>query len=394
MLGHNSKYETRIAVDDDGVPCAERDGGTFPEKQPKTSVKFPGEARGCFGIGMVETKGGGYEGRRAAIYDYTGQWIIGVKKYKAAKNSELARVKRLKGPGVWGREGQGYEERWPDSWKEKLDEKMHGPLGLRCITDLMDHVVRESKRLYKGTKHAGDFMIYHDGLSAWWEDEAQEHLDTLGFRDRQLRCLGDTNRGSRYYEGKLVGDNPEMCVGLDNHGFSHLKVCMDYNLAVSSRYDVEDPRRMGMGTPAEVMNTIQKCWTLAPTSEQIVADVLALPEVLQKIINALGCVVKDLDLRSGRRYIRADGKGDLLRKPRTRQRKDTMVSAPCHPDNIEARNAIRDNNEVVAMSLPSSSDEESDDGDDDDDDDSSSGDDEVAKMDGGGRVQTYEVGRT
>lgn len=381
MLGHMSKYETRIAVDNDGVPCAERDGGTLTEKQPKTSVKFPGEARGCFGIGMVKMKGGDFEGRRAAIFDYTGQWIIGVKKYEAAKKSELARVKRLEGPGVWGGEGDGYQERWPDDWEEKLDEKMHGPLGLRCITDIMDHVVSESKRLYKGTKHAKDFMIFHDGLSAWWEEESQEHLAMLGFRDRQLRCLGDTNRDSRYYGGKLVGDSPELCVGLDSHGFAHLKVCMDYNLAVSSRYDVGDPRRMGMGTPAEVMDTMQKCWSLAPTSEQIVADVLALPEVLRKIIDARGCVVKDLDLRSGRRYIRADGKGDLMRKPRTRQQKDTMVSAPCHPDNIEARTAIRDNIEVITMSLPCS------------DDDDSSGDDEVVKMDGGGgRVQTYEIG--
>ena len=48
------------------------------------------------------------------------------------------------------------------------------------------------------------------------------------------------------------------------------------------------------------------CWTVAPTSDQIVSDILALPKVLEKIIEGNGCVVPDEFLRSGRRERRAD----------------------------------------------------------------------------------------
>ena len=60
-------------------------------------------------------------------------------------------------------------------------------------------------------------MIFHDGLSAWWEVEAQAHVATLGLKDRQIKNI-TANLGTRY-EGKIVGDSPEMCRALDSHGF-------------------------------------------------------------------------------------------------------------------------------------------------------------------------------
>ncbi len=200
------------------------------------------------------------------------------------------------------------------------------------------------------TSHEKDFITFHDGLSAWWEQGAQDHMALLGFRNRQLRCLGPTNRGVKYYEGKLVGDSPEICRGLDAYGFSHLKRCMDFNLALSSQYQVGDVRRMSMATPGDVMQMIKKCGPLEPTSEQIVTDILAFPDVLQIIIDANGCVVPDLALRSGRRYVHATRGGELKRKPRARQRKDTMVARVCHPDCVVARDYIRDDTTIVLMS--------------------------------------------
>ena len=39
-----------------------------------------------------------------------------------AKKAELARVKPLR--GCWGAVGQGYEERWPETWEAELEEKV------------------------------------------------------------------------------------------------------------------------------------------------------------------------------------------------------------------------------------------------------------------------------
>ena len=94
----------------------------------------------------------------------------------------------------------------------------------------------------------------------------------------------------------------------------------------------EDPARFKMGTPAEVESTLRRCWTVAPTSDQIVSDILALPRVLEKIIEANGCVVPDEFLRSGRRERRADDEGNLAGRKRPRQRIATNTDLVLHPD--------------------------------------------------------------
>ena len=88
----------------------------------------------------------------------------------------------------------------------------------------MDHVIASSTAAFAGTTHALDFTIFHDGLSAWWEADAQAHLAARGFANRQIRNI-TANKGTRY-ENKIVGDSPEMCRALDSHGFADLKAAI------------------------------------------------------------------------------------------------------------------------------------------------------------------------
>ena len=50
-----------------------------------------------------------------------------------------------------------------------------------------------------------------------------------------------------------------------------------------------------------MFDTLKRCWTIAPTSEQIIEDILGFPEILTRIINEEGCVIPDEDLRTDRR---------------------------------------------------------------------------------------------
>lgn len=130
-------------------------------------------------------------------------------------------------------------------------------------------------------------------MSAWWEKEAQDYLcETLKFGDRQLCNAGNTNRSNRY-RGKVVGDSPELCRGLDSHGFADLKMSVQYHASLSPVYPVTDPRRFNTGTPKEMWETLLRCWQMEPTSERVMEDILGLPRVLEKIIRHCGCVVKD-----------------------------------------------------------------------------------------------------
>ena len=90
-----------------------------------------------------------------------------------------------------------------------------------------------------------------------------------------------------------------------------------------------------MGTVQEVESTLRRVWTVAPTSEQIVADIQAFPRVIQKIIDVRGCVAPDENFRGGRRELRKDGKGTLAGRKRARSQiatnTDLILHADCQP---------------------------------------------------------------
>ena len=65
------------------------------------------------------------------------------------------------------------------------------------------------------------------------------------------------------------------------------------------------------------------------SSKRIIEDIERLPRVLEKIIDAKGCVVPDENFRHGRRYLSL--RGEDCKKPRRRQRKSTNVGANFHP---------------------------------------------------------------
>jgi hypothetical protein len=335
QLGCISKHETLVCRDETGALASPGEGGVFPARLPTTTAKFPKEARFCFGVALRINDDGSYTGLRALPYEYTCLIILGPNKFEQKVRAELSRVKGLK--GCWANYPEGYEQRFPETWPFEVARALKSSEHIVSVTELMSHVVSESRRLYAGTSAESTFMIFHDGLSQWWEPGAQEYLaNVLCFPlNRQLRCEGNTNADNRYYH-KVVGDSPELCRALDSHGFADLKRQLNWAVALSSTYPIHDPRRFGMGTPKEVASSLRRCWEIEPTSERIIEDILAFPRVLQKIIDANGCVVLDEFLRTGRRYLKVRGQGECKIKPCKKQRKETLGLPPIHPDCFEA----------------------------------------------------------
>ena len=80
---------------------------------------------------------------------------------------------------------------------------------------------------------------------------------------------------------------------------------MEWSLVLSTKYDINDPRRFKMGTPAEVASTMERAWTVEPTMERVREDISALPRVLDRIIEVKGDVVPEINFRSGRRVVKS-----------------------------------------------------------------------------------------
>jgi len=85
-----------------------------------------------------------------------------------------------------------------------------------------DNLLEKGKRVHVDAHLLAELerFIFHDGLTAWWEADAQEHMRSLGFGDRQLRILPANNsKVASYYQNGLAGNSPEMCRGLDASRF-------------------------------------------------------------------------------------------------------------------------------------------------------------------------------
>lgn len=99
------------------------------------------------------------------------------------------------------------------------------------------------------------------------------------------------------------------------------------------------------GTPAQMYSTMERCWSLEPTSNRIIEDIYALPYVLQKIVDARGCIVPDENFRRGRRRVRQlDERANstkCLRASRSRQSKSTLVAKLSHADREDALEIIQ-----------------------------------------------------
>ena len=321
ILGHTSKHEYRVRRDGAGKPASAAAGGVLPPAKPNTSMKYPGEARICAGVAKVKQPDGSYIGVKAKPFNYTGMQVLGIAQFKKEAAAERLRAANLPV------KPHSYTDQQLVAAKMRVLKRI-------CVTELIDHAIDESRRIYAGTEWADSFYIFHDGLTAWWEPEAQAYIAERGFANRQLRCLDPTNATgvAKRYKGKLPGDSPEMARALDSYGFAYLSRSVKLHTSLTSVLPVNHPNRFNMGTPKAVWSTLDRVWKVAPTSAQIVADIDAFPDVLQKIVEAEGCVVPDEDLQRGRRARKADDSGNLTGRLRKRQRKATQMDFDLHPD--------------------------------------------------------------
>jgi hypothetical protein len=336
-----------VSFNEEGIPTAVANGGKWEAEHPNTTTKFANEVRGCFGVGLrAEGRTSELKGHRLGIFDYTLQTVLGPNSYELQILEEIGRVKRLPSKPF------DYALKYPNPEvrRKELKNKLW-TLGYCDIRDIMDHVVQEHTTLYKGTKREKTSMIFHDHLKQWFEPEAQAHLKKLGFGDRQLRILPVNNdKVAKIYEGKLAGYSPEMCRGLDAHGFADLDRSTVLNCSIAATLPLNDPlrKRWGMGTPETLKYSMFSTWSHSPSSERIVEDIMHFPDVLKKIVAAEGCVVPDEILRTGRRSISGGTKLTRGSKERPRSKKATLRPAEHHPDLHEVWKAMMDPEAILA----------------------------------------------
>ena len=190
VLGNQTRIEWRFWVDkNDPSVLRERShpDAVLPDWMPQTKGKFMKDCGGMFGVMMKRGEGRAWTGDKMTPLSYTGTKVVGPDAWKKAFLLEVQRPKLLASyknvdgnarNGGWnvqhlphGKENP-YRARYGDGWEQKVTDEVNK--SLTNVNTMIDHVVAEGNRLFAGTRHADDWVIYHDALGSWWTKAAQQ----------------------------------------------------------------------------------------------------------------------------------------------------------------------------------------------------------------------------
>ena len=306
--GAGQKWQWLFERDDDDRPVKQEDAEEGEEcttdgARKKTTTKYCMEARFCFAV-AAPTIGGKRTARRCtAPFDYTGQWLVGPKKFEEEIMKEVARVdnnskmpnRKKKDKGL----DTGYKKFFPETWR---DEAMKAVIKHhRCCTDMVDWLVEEGREIFKGSTAEKTWALNGDGLSSWWDAGTQEYFKANYPEEfkRQVRALGNVNSGSQYYKARLVGNSPEF-MPLDSNLFSDLERIIITHRALTYDYANDDPKKFCLGTKPQCASAMRRAFAMIP-DHRIIRDCDRWAEAYQVVYDNKGKVVRGWGRRSGRR---------------------------------------------------------------------------------------------
>ena len=70
--------------------------------------------------------------------------------------------------------------------------------GSICITDLIEHVVCETKCMFTGMNYEGNCFFYHDALSQMTNKDMKEWMRAKGYYEMWILPMKGCNAGSVY----------------------------------------------------------------------------------------------------------------------------------------------------------------------------------------------------
>mmetsp|Transcript_15157 Transcript_15157/g.25127 ORF Transcript_15157/g.25127 Transcript_15157/m.25127 type:complete len:238 (+) Transcript_15157:240-953(+) len=169
-----------------------------------------------------------------------------------------------------------------------------------CVTDMVEHIVRESARIFKGTTHEHDWYFYHDALSLMTAKESVAWMKYKGYYERWIlpECglLMDQKELKRYI-GRPTGDTPEI-MNWDSTLNKDVHESVKQHVHATITLDKDDPRKFSLATPIQgahaYMRVLDPETGVCPSSKRIIEDTeKAFGPSLLEIIKAQGAVVPD-----------------------------------------------------------------------------------------------------
>ena len=162
-----------------------------------------------------------------------------------------------------------------DAWELKVNRSTQMS-QYACITDLIEHIVAESAKLFEGTKHEDDWVFYHDALSLMTANERIKWMKEKDIYKRWILPVNGLHTDNlpylKQYLFQPVGNSPEN-MPWDTSLNQDLHKCVERHISLTYELSVDDKRKFDMSTPVRGAMAYKRILEYVPTSERICHDV-------------------------------------------------------------------------------------------------------------------------
>ena len=162
-------------------------------------------------------------------------------------------------------------------WEAKISESPTCKKYV-CIVRLIEHMFRETAKIFVDTVHEDDWILYHDALTLFTAAESMQYMRAKGYLNHLILPQHRCNAGTPY-ANRMVGMRPEV-MPLDAHLNQDIHESVDRHVNLTAHLPDNHPNKFGKRTPKQLSKAYRRVWDPAlgpdagaPTSRRIKQDV-------------------------------------------------------------------------------------------------------------------------
>ena len=213
-----------------------------------------------------------------------------------------------------------YESKYGLNWESKINKTPTMNL-VRPVSDMIQHMIRETSNALKGSKYEGKALFYHDALSQLTEKKTMEWMEKNEFEGRkistmwikpELGCNAEiklsSGKTTKDFANRPPGNSPEF-MPLDTTLNQDIHEAVNTQVAATYFLPKNHPLKFSLATPATIEHAYgrvhcpnyEKQNSAIPTNRRIKQDINKVFFALLTVMKANGKVVQGLASRRGHR---------------------------------------------------------------------------------------------
>ena len=206
-----------------------------------------------------------------------------------------------------------YLSKYGQDWEKYIKKSATFSTSV-VITDYIEHIMFHSQQTMEGTKHSGDWLLYHDALSIMTAERTKQWMDEKNYLKRWVLPSNDLYDNmpevKNKYKNNPLGNSPEF-MPWDAHLNQDVHSSVDFHSVLTKHLADEDPRKFDTSTPKKMSAAYRRILCsdetgVSPPSRRIIQDVSRVPMAFREVMWADGCLIAEQNMRQGRRFERLD----------------------------------------------------------------------------------------